>query len=677
MSSVPSSDREKAQVLRDRIRRYDYAYHVLDDPEVPDVVYDRSVRELQAIEAEHPELITPDSPTQRVGFEPQTEFREVEHLLPMLSLDNVFSSEELEDYDRRVKERLDRADLSVDEVEYVAEPKLDGAAVSLIYEGGVFVTGATRGDGRQGEDITHNLRTIAAVPLRLAGGREPARLEVRGEVYMPKEGFEAFNEKARERGEKTFVNPRNAAAGSLRQLDARMTALRPLDIFFYALGACEGLEMPGSQSELLALLRDMGFRTCPEAELIVGFLGCLAYYENILKYRANLPYEIDGVVYKVNSARQQEALGFVSRAPRWAIAHKFPAQEEMTVVKNVEFQVGRTGALTPVARLEPVFVGGVTVSNATLHNMDEVERKDVRLGDTVIVRRAGDVIPEVVKVLPDHRPKGARRVKLPRKCPVCGSAVERTEAEAVARCVGGLYCSAQRKEALQHFASRKAMNIDGLGAKLIDQLVDADLVRTPADLYGLALEQVAGLERMAEKSAANVLDALERSKQTTFPRFLYALGIREVGETTSQALASHFGSIAPLTAASEADLVSVPHVGPIVAGHVRNFFQEAHNQQVIADLIERGVHWPDAQAPVEKGDLPLDGKTVVLTGTLSAMTREEATARLRALGAKVTGSVSRSTDLVIAGENAGSKLKKAGELGIECWSEEQLLVLIS
>jgi len=676
MTGATSAIRQKLDRLREQIRRFDYAYHVLDDPEVPDVEYDRLVRELREIEETHPELITPDSPTQRVGFTPQTEFHEVEHLVPMLSLDNAFSQEELEDFDRRVRTRLARADFEPGDIEYVAEPKLDGAAVSLVYERGVFVRGATRGDGRQGEDITHNLRTIASVPLRLSGNVIPERLEVRGEVYMPKAGFEAFNAAARRSGEKTFVNPRNAAAGSLRQLDARMTAARPLDIFFYALGACEGMAMPDSQAALLVLLRKLGFRTCPEWQLVVGILGCLTYYANILVRRANLPYEIDGVVYKVNDAAQQQALGFVSRAPRWAIAHKFPAQEEMTVVKNVEFQVGRTGALTPVARLEPVFVGGVTVSNATLHNMDEVERKDVRIGDTVIVRRAGDVIPEVVKVLPEYRRKGARRVRLPAHCPVCGSNVERTESEAVARCVGGLICGAQRKESLRHFASRKAMDIEGLGEKLIDQLVEADLVRTPADLYGLSKEQIAGLERMAEKSAANVLDALERSKLTTLPRFLFALGIREVGETTSQALAEYFQSLPAIMKASEEELVAVPDVGPVVAAHVRRFFQEKHNQKVIAELLDRGIHWPSVKSAAVGENLPLKGKTVVLTGTLSEMTRDEAKDRLRALGAVVTSSVSKSTDLVIAGSKAGSKLRKAEALDIEIWDEADFLAIL-
>jgi len=673
MGVAADNVREELERLRDSIRRYDYAYYVLDDPEVPDAEYDRVMRELQTLEAAHPELITIDSPTQRVGIRPQTEFREVRHLLPMLSLDNAFSEAELREFDRRVRDRLLKAEVDAEEVEYVAEPKLDGAAVSLVYEGGVLVVGATRGDGQQGEDITHNLRTIPAVPLRLRGRKLPHRLEVRGEVFMPKAGFEEYNRSAAKRGDKVFVNPRNAASGSLRQLDARLTAERPLDVFFYGLGACEGLTMPPSQSELLGLLHELGFKTCPEWKVVEGILGCLAYYGNIQRKREKLPYEIDGVVYKVNRADLQEILGFVSRAPRWAIAHKFPAQEELTVVRNVEFQVGRTGALTPVARLEPVFVGGVTVSNATLHNMDEVERKDVRIGDTVIVRRAGDVIPEVVKVLIDRRPKRTRRVALPKSCPICGSEVVRAEAEAVARCVGGLFCAAQRKESIRHFASRRAMDIEGLGSKLVDQLVEQNLVKNPAELYELTQAQLEGLDRMGPKSAANIIEALERSKQTTFSRFLYALGIREVGEATAYALSQYYGSLEELMNADEESLMQVPDVGPVVAANARAFFHEQHNRAVIAELLRHGVRWPRAVAQRAAADSALSGKTVVLTGTLNSMSRDEAKARLMALGAKVTSSVSKSTDLVIAGENPGSKLAKAIDLGVDVWDEAMFL----
>lgn len=663
--------------LRQTIRRYDYAYYVLDDPEAPDAEYDRILLELQSLEAQHPDLVTPDSPTQRVGIRPQTQFEEVQHHIPMLSLDNAFTERELTDFDRRVRDRLEKKGLQAGELDYVAEPKLDGAAVSLVYEQGVLVRGATRGDGRVGEDITHNIRTIPAVPLRLPGKRRPGRLEVRGEVFMPKAGFEAYNRVASERGDKLFVNPRNAAAGSLRQLDARATAGRPLDVFFYGLGACEGIELPQSQAQVLDLLHEFGFKTCPEWKVVVGILGCLAYYENIEDKREELPYEIDGVVYKVNDAALQQVLGFVSRAPRWAIAHKFPAQEELTVVQDVEFQVGRTGALTPVARLDPVFVGGVTVSNATLHNMDEIKRKDVRIGDTVIVRRAGDVIPEVVKVLKERRPPRAKGVRLPRRCPVCKSDVVRAESEAVARCVGGLYCPAQRKEALRHFASRTAMDVEGLGSKLVDQLVDQALVENPADLYRLSEDQFKALDRMGAKSAANAVAALEKSKETTLPRFLYALGIREVGEATALALAQHFASLDDLMQADEEALTEVPDVGPIVAAHVRAFFQEDHNRQVIQKLCDRGVRWPAQEPHADAADSLVSGKSIVLTGTLESMTREQAKARLSALGAKVTGSVSKSTDLVIAGASAGSKLRRAEEYGVEIWSEDEFIRRLS
>jgi len=593
----------------------------------------------------------------------------------MLSLDNAFSEDELRDFHRRVVDRLELED-GGEHLRYAAEPKLDGAAVSLLYVGGILQQGATRGDGTRGEDITHNVRTIDAVPLKLIGNDYPGTLEVRGEVFMPKAGFEAYNERARETGEKTFVNPRNAAAGSLRQLDPKLTAERPLDIYIYSVGIVEGRELPDSHNEVLDQLQEWGLKTCPERSVVEGIDGCLGYYTGLAARRDSLSYEIDGVVYKVNSRAEQRELGFVSRAPRWAIAHKFPAQEELTVLKGVEFQVGRTGALTPVARLEPVFVGGVTVSNATLHNMDEVNRKDVRIGDTVIVRRAGDVIPEVVSVIKDRRPKGARKVKLPSKCPICDSAVAREEGEAVARCTGGLYCSAQRVESLKHFVSRRAMDIDGLGAKLIEQLVGIDRVKTPAGLFELNAEELASLERMGEKSARNLIDAIEKSKETTLARFLYSLGIREVGEATAANLAAHFGGLDAIMAASEEELLSVADVGPIVASRIRAFFDEAHNREVISRLRDAGVHWTESEARAAPQDGPLAGKTFVLTGTLAAMTRDEAKDRIQALGGKVTGSVSKKTDYLVFGDKAGSKLSKAQQLGVETLDESQFEALL-
>jgi DNA ligase (NAD+) len=648
------------ETLRDQIRHHNYRYHVLDDPEVPDAEYDRLVRQLQALEQENPELVTPDSPTQRVGDEPVDAFGTVQHRLPMLSLDNAFSEDELRDFHRRVVDRLERENVG-DDLSYAAEPKLDGAAVSLLYVDGQLQRGATRGDGTRGEDITHNVRTIDSVPLRLFGKGYPATMEVRGEVFMPKAGFDEYNRRAREAGEKTFVNPRNAAAGSLR----------------YSVGVVEDGQLPDRHSEVLDQLQQWGLKTCPERSVVQGVDGCLVYYANLGARRESLPYEIDGVVYKVNSRADQEELGFVSRAPRWAIAHKFPAQEELTVVQGIEFQVGRTGAITPVARLEPVFVGGVTVSNATLHNIDELNRKDVRVGDTVIVRRAGDVIPEVVSVIMARRPKGTKRVRLPRKCPVCKSKVSREEGEAVARCTGGLYCAAQRIEALKHFVSRRAMDIDGLGSKVIEQLVAIDRVKTPADLYQLEDGELAAMERMGEKSASNLIAAIERSKETSLARFLYGLGIREVGEATAASLASHFGGLSAIMAASDDDLLGVADVGPIVASRIRAFFDETHNREVIQRLQEAGVHWTETDpiAPTSEG--PLTGKTFVLTGTLSSMTRDEAKDKIRQLGGKVTGSVSKKTDFVVFGEKAGSKLTKAQQLGVETLDESQLADLLS
>jgi DNA ligase (NAD+) len=670
---MPSSAAARARELRAQIDHHNYRYHVLDDPEVSDAEYDRLLRELRALEEQYPDLITPDSPTQRVGAAPVSELDEVVHRTPMLSLDNAFTEEDLEAFDRRVRDRLE----NVERVEYCAEPKLDGLAISFRYQQGRLVQAATRGDGTRGEDVTHNIRTIKAVPLELRGSA-PKVLEVRGEVFMTIAGFKAMNQRALERGEKTFVNPRNAAAGSIRQLDPRLAANRPFDVFFYGIGETDGWKLPPRHSEALQQLKEWGLKISPLLKVVQGAQGCLEYYRDIGERREKLPYEIDGVVYKVNRFVQQRELGFVARAPRWAIAHKFPAHEENTIVRGVEFQVGRTGALTPVARLEPVFVGGVTVSNATLHNMDEVRRKDVRIGDTVVVRRAGDVIPEVVRVILDRRPADAREVELPARCPICNSDVEREEGEAVARCTGGLFCPAQRKEALRHFAGRRAMDIDGLGSKIIDQLVEANLVETPADLYALGKEQLSGLERMGEKSAENLVRALQKSKSTTLARFLYALGIRDVGEATAAALASHFGSLEALQDATEEGIQEVPDVGPVVAAHVFHFFQQDHNRDVIRDLRdEHEVTWPAQPTKPPPGESPLEGKTFVITGTLDSMSRDDASDRIVALGGKVSGGVSKKTSYLVVGAEAGSKLKKAQELGVEILDEAAFLKLLS
>ncbi len=676
MTKAHHSEEDAARIeqLRQQIRHHNHLYHALDAPEIPDVEYDRLMRELQDLEASHPHLITSDSPTQRVGAEPISAFATVEHSMPMLSLDNAFSEQEVEDFARRV---LTRLDLSNDElVEFVAEPKLDGAAVSLVYENGILSRAATRGDGTRGEDITHNVRTIESVPLRLLGDGYPAVLEVRGEIFMPKAGFEAFNEAARKKGEKTFVNPRNAAAGSLRQLDPRLTAERPLDMYAYSVGRSDGGELPGNHSEVLDALQSWGLKVSPERRVVQGSDGCLSYYADIGARRAALPYDIDGVVYKVNSLELQRDLGFVSRAPRWAIAHKFPAQEEMTVVENVEFQVGRTGALTPVARLQPVFVGGVTVSNATLHNIDELHRKDVRVGDTVIIRRAGDVIPEVVQVVASKRPKGTRPVSLPEDCPICGSSVVRIEEEAVARCTGGLFCAAQRSEALKHFVSRKAMDIEGLGAKVIAQLVEIDRIKTPADIYTLTQAELAEMDRLGEKSAANLVESIDRSKSTTLQRFLFGLGIREVGEATALSLVDYFGKLEAIMSADLEALEAVPDVGPIVASRIRAFFDEPHNRDVIQRLIDAGVVWEEKEPQSTPAEGPLTGKTFVLTGTLPTMTRDEAKALIQAQGGKVTTSVSKRTDFVVAGDKAGSKLTKAQSLDVRVLDEEGLQSLL-
>lgn len=671
MSKKSVAATKRIRQLRNEINQHNHRYYVLDEPSIPDAEYDRLFKELQALESAHPELISDDSPTQRVGAEPSAAFSQVQHDVPMLSLSNVFSDEELEAFNKRLSDRLKTEQT----IEYSAEPKLDGLAVSLIYEHGRLVRGATRGDGNTGEDITSNIRTIQTVPLSLIGKRLPELLEVRGEVFMSKTGFSKMNKAAAKNNEKVFANPRNAAAGSLRQLDSRITAKRPLEIYFYSVGQVKGSKLPKTHSATLALLRRYGLRVNPESAVVKGVQGCSNYYQKIGKRRDKLPYEIDGVVYKVNDLALQEQLGFVSRAPRWATAHKFAAQEEITVLNAVEFQVGRTGALTPVARLEPVNVAGVTVSNATLHNMDELERKDVRVGDTVIVRRAGDVIPEVVAVVAERRPAKTRKIKLPAKCPVCRSDVIRIEDEAVARCSGGLVCAAQRKEAIKHFASRKAMDIDGLGDKIIDQLVEAKLIDHIDDVYRLTQQQLAGLERMGEKSADNLMQALQASKQTTLARFIYALGIREVGEATAHNLADEFAGLDGLMQADEERLQQVPDVGPVVAKNIVAFFKKKVHCKIVKNLLDAGIVWPATKKP-NVSELKLDGNTYVLTGTLSAMTRDEAKQKLQALGAKVTSSVSKNTTAVIAGEKAGSKLAKAESLGVDIWSEQQLVELL-
>jgi len=666
-AEAPSAEvRQRVAALRREIEHHNYRYYILDDPEISDSEWDRLLQELQGLEQRYPELVTPDSPTQRVGATPTDEFAEVRHRIPMLSLDNAFSEDDLRSFDRRVRERLGVES----DIDYSAEPKLDGLAISLTYERGVLVRAATRGDGTTGEDVTANVRTIRSVPLHLRG-TAPALFEARGEVFMPVAGFERLNAEAAKKGEKVFANPRNAAAGSLRQLDPRITAHRPLDIFFYAVGAVEGLDLPSSHGATLELLKDFGLRVSPEIRRVRGAEGCLAYYADIGRRRASLEYQIDGVVYKVDSITAQRQLGFVSRAPRWAIAHKFPAEEALTVLREVEFQVGRTGALTPVARLEPVFVGGVTVSNATLHNMDEVARKGVRIGDTVVVRRAGDVIPEVARVVLERRPKDSRDIVLPTRCPVCSSTVERDAEAAVARCTGGYRCSAQRKERLRHFASRRALDIEGVGEKLVDQLVEAGLVESPADLYTLSLETLSGLERMGPKSAENVIAALERSKSTTLARFLFALGIRDVGEATAAALAAHFGDLEAFARADVATVQQVPDIGPVIAAHVVEFFVDESNRRVIDRLRQAGVSWPSV-IKAENSPQPLAGMTFVLTGTLESMQREEAEDALRALGAKASGSVSKNTSYVVAGRDAGSKLRKAEELGVPVLDEDAL-----
>jgi DNA ligase (NAD+) len=658
--------RDEIASLRETLRYHNYRYHVLDDPEISDADYDVLFDRLEALEAEHPELVTPDSPTQRVGATPQSGFVTVVHSVPMLSLEKCTTQDELSAWDERCRSRLD----SDEPLAYTCEPKIDGVAVSLRYENGELTLGATRGDGQSGEDITANVRTIAAVPLKLRGEDVPPLLEVRGEIYLPIAAFHAFNEAAAKRGEKPLVNPRNGAAGSLRQLDPKVTAARPLSLFCYGIGELDGAWRPTTQTEIEDRLKGWGLRVNAKRATVRGAAACFEYAEALLVERSELPYEIDGVVFKVDSLAAQQRLGTVTRKPRWAIAYKYPAEEATTRLLDVEFQVGRTGAITPVARLEPVFVGGVTVSNATLHNMAEIRRLDLKVGDTVLVHRAGDVIPQVVKVVTARRPQDAREIVAPTHCPVCGAEIFHGEEEVVARCSGGLDCPAQRKEAIRHFASRMAMDIDGLGDKIVDQLVEKKLVETVADLYELDVATLADLERMGEKSAQNLVAAIAKSRATTLPRFINALGIREVGEATALNLARHFGDIEPLLDASIEQLQAVADVGPVVAEHIHQFFAQQHNRAVIERLLAAGVRWPKLEPAVQA---PLTGEVWVLTGTLEAMPRDQAKARLIALGAKVAGSVSAKTTTVVAGPGAGSKLDRARELGVAVIDEAAFL----
>ena len=661
-------------LIKTVIKEYNYQYYVLDNPSVPDAEYDRQMLALQTIEQQYPDLLTDDSPSQKVGDMPLPDFKQVTHEVPMLSLDNAFDRESFLAFEKRMQDRLK----NTNEITYSCEPKLDGLAVSLLYENGKLVRGATRGDGRVGENITANVRTIRNIPLTLRGDNYPQRLEVRGEVIMTRDGFIKLNKTQLQQEKKVFANPRNAAAGSLRQLDSRITAKRPLLFFTYSLGLVENEQYPlaDCHSARLKQLSDWGLPLSKELQVAEGAEACLDYYQHLGNIRDSLNYDIDGVVFKADVIELQKTLGFVARAPRWAIAHKFPAQEEMTVVQEVEFQVGRTGAITPVARLEPVFVGGVTVSNATLHNADEIERLGLKVGDTVIIRRAGDVIPQVVSVIIDKRHKNARDIVFPETCPICDSAIEKLDDEAIARCTGGLYCAAQLKESMKHFASRKAFDIDGLGDKIIEQLVDQKLVKTPADFFSLEFVQISNLERMGEKSAANLIQSLEKCKQTTLAKFIYSLGIREVGEATAANLAAHYCELEAIKHANMESLQEVSDVGAIVAQHLINFFAEEHNVQVIDGLIAAGIDWPIIEK-IKIDTLPLSGQTFVLTGTLEQMDRNAAKATLQSLGAKVAGSVSAKTSCVVAGEKAGSKLAKAESLGVKVINEQEMLDLFS
>ena len=668
--SIPTDIQERVARLRETVNRHNFLYHTLDTPEVSDAEFDRLFHELKALESDYPDLVADDSPTQRVGSQPLDSFDQVVHEMPMLSLDNAFGEEDMHDFNRRVLARLG----SNDDVAYACEPKIDGVAVSLLYEDGRLVRGATRGDGTTGEDITSNVRTIDSIPLTLMGTGYPQRLEVRGEIYFSLSGFEQMNNDALARGQKIFANPRNAAAGTLRQLDPRETAQRPLTMFAYSIGVVAGGEMPATHTEILARLGEWGLRINPLVESVTGVEACIDYYDAMMARRAALDYEIDGVVFKVDAIEEQNRLGMLTRTPRWAIAHKFPAEEGTTVLEDVEFQVGRTGAVTPVARLRPVKVGGVTISNATLHNMDEVGRLALKIGDTVVIQRAGDVIPKVAAVLIEHRPDSAKDIVLPKSCPACGSEVLQPEGEVLARCIGGLECSAQRKESIRHFASRLALDIEGLGDKLVNQLVDEGLITSPADLYKLTAASLVELERMAPKSANNLLAALERSKRTTLPRFIYALGIQEVGESTANSLAMYFKDLDTLRTAEEETLQQVADVGPIVAGKIARFFAQDVNNRVIDELLASGVDWEEIASQTDPQVLA--GQTFVLTGTMSTLTRNEAKARLQALGAKVSGSVSSKTTAVVAGDAAGSKLTKAQSLNIPVMTEADLVELL-
>ncbi len=673
MAQILEQVRAEYEQLKDELNKHNHSYYVLDQPTIPDSEYDRSMRRLQGIEQQHPELVSDDSPSQRVGGVALASFSQVSHAVPMLSLDNAFNKEELEAFDRRISDRLNYKDDQ--QIDYVCEPKLDGVAVSLLYKEGLLVRGATRGDGKVGEDISANVRTIKSIPLKLSGVGIPELLEVRGEIYLPRGGFDKINALAIAKGDKPFVNPRNAAAGSLRQLDSKITASRPLEMCAYSVGQFQGGETPDSHLNMLKALGGWGFKINGYVEAVQGIASCEAYYERMQERRDQLPYDIDGIVYKVNDLALQQRLGFVAKAPRWAIARKFPAQEEMTQLLDVEFQVGRTGALTPVARLAPVFVGGVTVSNATLHNGDEIARLGLCIGDTVIIRRAGDVIPKVAAVVLDRRPADAKPIVFPANCPVCQSPVRRVEGEAVARCSGGLFCGAQSKEAIKHFASRKAMDIDGLGDKLVELLVDQGLIYSPADLYELTADKIAGLERMGEKSAQNLIDSIAASRHTTLGKFLFALGIREVGEATGETLSRHFGSLERIIAADQDALLEVDDIGPVVAYYIRDFFRNPDNLSIINALRESGVSWDDIDISAQDSQ-PLKGQTWVLTGGMEIMSRAEAKDRLQKLGAKVAGSVSAKTTQVVAGPGAGSKLSKAQSLDIPVFDEKQFLAFL-
>ncbi|MFQ1023564.1 NAD-dependent DNA ligase LigA [Avibacterium paragallinarum] len=669
---IEQSPAQQIEQLRQTLRHHEYQYHVLDNQQIPDAEYDRLFNQLKALEQAYPEFADPHSPTQRVGAKPLAGFAPVTHEIPMLSLDNAFSDEDFAAFVKRIQDRLG---ILPDPLTFCCEPKLDGLAVSILYENGVLTQAATRGDGTTGEDITANIRTIRNIPLQLLTDNPPDRLEVRGEVFMPQAGFEKLNETALAKGEKTFANPRNAAAGSLRQLDPKITRQRPLMLNAYGIGVADGMQLPNTHFARLQWLKSLGIPVNKEIELCNGVENVLKFYHTMAEKRPHLGYDIDGTVLKINDIALQDRLGFISKAPRWAIAYKFPAQEELTVLNDVEFQVGRTGAITPVAKLEPVFVAGVTVSNATLHNGDEIERLNIAIGDTVIIRRAGDVIPQIIGVVADRRPADAKPIIFPTHCPVCGSLITRIEGEAVARCTGGLFCEAQRKEALKHFVSRKAMDIDGVGAKLIEQLVDRELIHTPADLFKLDEVTLMRLERMGQKSAENALNSLEKSKKTTLARFIFALGIRDVGEATALNLANHFKNLDAVKQATIEQLQEVPDVGEVVANRIYVFWREAHNVEVVEDLLAQGIHWDDVEIK-EVSENPLKGKTVVLTGTLTQMTRNDAKALLQQLGSKVTGSISAKTDYLIAGDNAGSKLNKALELNVKILTEDEFLVIV-